>query len=76
MVRIDHASELAPDVLMARVGVLGVTVFTDVDSFPGETQAGAAMCVERLPGLLRKMLGRDARLPRTLFTDRGPGFYN
>ena len=62
--------------LVVARGVLGVTVFTDVDSFPGETQAGAAMCVERLPGLLRKMLGRDARLPRTLLTDRGPGFYN
>ena len=57
-------------------GVLGVTVFSDVDAFPGETQAGAAMCVERLPRLLQRMLGRDTPKPRTLFTDRGPGFYN
>ena len=62
--------------LVVTRGVLGVTVFTDTDNFPGETQAGAAMCVERLPSLLRKMLGRDARMPRTLVTDRGPGFYN
>ena len=34
------------------------------------------MRVERLPSLLSKMLGAAAGKPRTLFTDRGPGFYN
>ena len=34
------------------------------------------MLVGRLPGLLNKMLGRSARKPRTIFTDRGPGFYH
>ena len=62
--------------LVVTRGVLGVTVFTDVESFPGETQAGAAMCVERLPRLSTSMLVRDTPKPRTLFTDRGPGFYN
>ena len=32
--------------------------------------------VERLPALLNKMLGSSARKPRTIFTDRGPGFYH
>ena len=57
-------------------GKVGVTVFTDVDSFPGETPQGARQFVERLPRLLHNMLGRDAYLPRTLFSDRGPGFYH
>ena len=37
--------------------------------------AGMAVVVERLESCLRKMLGRDARLPRVLFTDRGTGMY-
>ncbi len=36
--------------------------------------AGMAELVCRLPGLLRKRLGRGP-LPRTVVTDRGPGFY-
>ena len=60
--------------LLAR-GRFGVTVFTDVAGFPGETSLGAGMVVDRLPRLLRRMLGPDAPKPRTLFTDRGPGFY-
>ena len=36
---------------------------------------GLALFVERLPGVLRKMLGREARLPRNVFTDRGTGMY-
>ena len=36
---------------------------------------GLALFVERLPGVLRKMLGRKARLPRNVFTDRGTGMY-
>ena len=34
---------------------------------------GLALFVERLPGVLRKMLGREARLHRNVFTDRGTG---
>ena len=33
------------------------------------------MFVHRLPDILRKMLGPDARLPKTIFTDRGTGMY-
>ena len=38
--------------------------------------AGLAQFVERLPGLLRRMFGPLARLPRTVFTDRGTGMYS
>ena len=34
------------------------------------------MCVEKLPRMLKNMLGRNGRKPDVLFTDRGPGFYN
>ena len=37
---------------------------------------GMTMFVQRLPAILRKMLGPDARLPRTIFTDRGTGMYS
>jgi hypothetical protein len=37
---------------------------------------GLAAFVERLEGALRHMLGPTARLPRTLFTDRGTGMYS
>ena len=37
---------------------------------------GLAAFVERLPQILSKMLGQGARLPRTVFTDRGTGLYN
>ncbi len=57
-------------------GVLGVEVFLPEDEFPGETPLGARMLVGRLPKLLDKMLGRASAKPRTLFTDRGPGFYH
>jgi hypothetical protein len=36
---------------------------------------GLALFVERLPGVLRKMLGREARLHRNVFTDRETGMY-
>ena len=55
-------------------GVLGVKVFTKVAEFPGETPDGARILVRSLPPLLAKMLGRTAKLPRTIFSDRGPGF--
>ena len=38
--------------------------------------AGLAEFVVRLPGLLRRMFGLSARLPRTVFTDRGTGMYS
>ena len=62
-------------VVMTR-GRLGVHVFTNVEDFPGETPLGAGMAVARLPHILRRMLGRAVPLPRTLFSDRGPGFYH
>ena len=37
---------------------------------------GARILVERLPAVLDKMLGRSAKKPHTIFTDRGPGFYH
>ena len=40
-----------------------------------QTGAGMAAFVERLPAVLKKMVGPDAALPRILFSDRGPGFY-
>ena len=57
-------------------GRFGVRVFTDVDEFPGETPRGVGIMVDRLPALLRRMLGPEAALPRTIFTDRGPGFFH
>jgi len=38
--------------------------------------AGVAQFVERLPAVLRHMLGHGARLPMNVFTDRGTGMYN
>ena len=32
--------------------------------------------VPKLPGILKKMLGRDATYPDYVFTDRGPGYYH
>ena len=57
-------------------GVFGVKVFLPETQFPGETPGGARTIVNHLPGLLRKMLGSGAKLPRTIFSDRGPGFYH
>ena len=36
---------------------------------------GLAAFVERLEGVLLKMLGASSRLPRTVFTDRGTGMH-
>ena len=38
--------------------------------------SGVATFVQRLPGILRRMLGARARLPRVVFTDRGTGMYS
>jgi len=38
--------------------------------------AGQAKLVERLPKILKKMLGHSETLPDTVFSDRGPGFYH
>ena len=40
------------------------------------TAKGVAQFAERLPTILRRMLGDEARLPRNVFTDRGTGMYN
>ena len=37
---------------------------------------GVAQFVLRLPGILRRMLGLRARLPKIVFTDRGTGLYS
>ena len=38
--------------------------------------SGVATFVERLPRILRSMLGARARLPNVVFTDRGTGMYS
>ena len=38
--------------------------------------SGVAMFVDRLAGILRRMLGLNARLPKVVFTDRGTGMYS
>ena len=40
-----------------------------------QTGDGMAEFVSELDSFLRNMLGEDARLPRVLVSDRGPGFY-
>ena len=57
-------------------GVFGVKVFTRQHEFPGETPDGARIMVNHLPALLKKMLGPSAALPRTILSDRGPGFFH
>ena len=57
-------------------GVLGIKVFSTQGVFPGETPEGAGLLVRHLPALLKTMLGSGARLPRTIFSDRGPGFFH
>ena len=57
-------------------GVLGIQVFSMQGVFPGETPAGAGLLVSHLPALLKKMFGPGAMLPRTIFSDRGPGFFH
>ena len=57
-------------------GAFGVKVFVRQDEFPGETPEGARILVNHLPALLKKMLGASAKLPRTILSDRGPGFFH
>ena len=59
-------------VVVAR-GVVHVEVMPEDWTLDG---MGLAAFVQRLPGILRKMLGPETRLPRMLFTDRGTGMYN
>eukprot|EP00973_Karenia_brevis_P074488 10350881-Karenia_brevis.AAC.1 len=40
-----------------------------------QTSHGMATFVNKLPGILRGMLGPRAFLPRTILSDRGTGFY-
>ena len=51
-------------------------MFSKKGALPGETPEGAGLLVSHLPELLKKMLGPTARLPRTMFSDRGPGFFH
>ena len=45
------------------------------EDFPGETQEGAAIMVRKIRAAINvRFPGGDA--PRTLFSDRGPGFFN
>ena len=53
-------------------GKVGIDILPDDWELNGD---GMAQVVRRLEGKLREMLGRGARLPRVLFTDRGTGMY-
>lgn len=59
-------------VMVVARGVVAVEVMPEDWHVNGE---GLAEVVERLPDVLRRMLGKDALLPRVLFTDRGTGMY-
>ena len=54
-------------------GVVHVEVLPEDWKLDGD---GMAAAVSTLPRVLRRMLGQDARLPRTLFTDSGTGMYS
>lgn len=58
--------------ILAR-GVVHVQVLPEGWEVDGD---GMASAVRLLPKALRGMLGESARLPRTLFTDRGTGMYS
>ena len=58
-------------IVLARGGV-GVQILPPEWGVNGE---GLAIAVEGLEATLRGMLGREAQLPRVLFTDRGTGMY-
>ena len=60
-------------VMVLTRGAVHVEVMPDDWKVTGE---GMAMFVQRLPDILRRMLGPGARLPRTIFTDRGTGLYS
>jgi len=55
------------------MGKLDIIVFDE--DFPGETAAGAASVVARIPGVLARRFPNANRLPRQVFVDRGRGFY-
>lgn len=47
------------------------------EDFPGETEEGAAILVAKVRAALNiRFQGADANPPKTLFTDRGQGFYH
>ena len=60
-------------VMVLARGVVHVEVMPDNWTVTGE---GMAMFVQRLPDILRKTSGPDARLPHTIFTDPGTGLYS
>ena len=53
----------------------GVVRLCAVEEDWAQTAQGMATMVDKLEGILRKMLGPSAHVPRVVFTDRGPGFY-
>ena len=53
-------------------GVVNICVMDDSWE---QTGAGMAQLVAKLPAVLNKMLGADTPKPRTIMSDRGPGFY-
>ena len=55
------------------MGKLDIVVFDE--EFPGETAAGAASVIARIPGVLGRRFPNANRLPRHVFVDRGRGFY-
>ena len=55
------------------MGKLEVLVFDE--DFPGETAEGAALLVDRSPGVLARRFPNADRLPRQVFVDRGRGFF-
>ena len=58
-------------IILAR-GVAKLVAMPDEFTQTGE---GMAILVGKLPEILKSMLGNDVALPRVVFTDRGPGFY-
>ena len=53
----------------------GVVHLCPMEEDWAQTAQGMASMVDKLDGILRKMLGASAHVPRVVFTDRGPGFY-
>ena len=53
----------------------GCVHFEVMDDGWTQTGEGMAALVDKLEAILRSMLGNPAQLPRVLFSDRGPGFY-
>ena len=53
----------------------GVVKFVQMPEQFSQTGDGMAMLVAQLTNVLKDMIGYDTPLPRVVFTDRGPGFF-